>query len=277
MISKAAERPGAEAANLSGAKTRRLRPGMWIAVCLVFGLQIVVLFWLGSPPPIKQVDPTAAPKFSLVTNRWGELLALQDPTLFVLPHQNNFSGVAWLKIPPHDFQPSSPSEPKLPLPLSPQQLGVTFTAFMQTNPAPSIQMDLAAGSGFIDQLGPDFPPLHSLVLASTLRVEGDLAKRRLVAPLQLPAQSSPDVLKNTEVQVFVDALGNTFSPVIVQSSGNGDVDAAVLTNFAKNARFEPLKANTPGTSPSETMTFGKLIFEWQTVPPAQTNTPTSSP
>jgi hypothetical protein len=275
MISKAAERPAAEAARPTDSKTRRLRPGMWIAVALVFALQIGVLFWLGNPPPIQHVFTTAAPKFSLVTNRWNELLALQDPTLFVLPHRNNFSGAAWLNIPSHDFQPTNSSEPTLPLPLSPEQLGFTFTAFMQTNPPPSIQMGLAAGLGFMDQL--PLPPMPSLVSTSTVRVEGDLAKRRLLEPLQLPPQSSPDVLTYTEVQLFVDALGNVFSPVIIESSGNRDVDAAVLTNFAKNARFEPVKGTARGTAASEAMTFGKLIFEWQTVPPAQTNAPASNP
>jgi outer membrane biosynthesis protein TonB len=75
----------------------------------------------------------------------------------------------------------------------------------------------------------------------------------------------------------VDSLGNAFSPVIIESSGNADVDAAVLTNFAKNARFEPLKASPRGTALAEAMTFGKLIFEWQTVPPAQTNAPAANP
>src|SRR5579862_1640649 len=276
MISSAAERPGAETANPSDSKSRRIRPGMWLAVALVFGLQIAALFWLGNPPPpIEPVHATAAPKFSMVTNRWDELLALQDPTLFVLPHRNNFSGAGWLKIPRHDFQPTNSSEPKLLLALLPEQLGSTFAAFMQTNPPPSIQMDLTAGLGFIDQQS--LPPLPSLASASSVRVEGDLAKRRLLEPLQLPPQASPDVLKKTEVQLFVDALGNVFSPVIVESSGNADVDASVLTNFAKNARFEPIKAGARGAPSSETMTFGKLIFEWQTVPPTQTNAPASNP
>lgn len=273
MTSSAAERSSAEAANRSISKSRRMRPGMWIAVGLVFGVQIAVLFWLGNPPPVQPIHPTAAPKFSLVANGWNEMLALRDPTLFILPHRNNFSGAAWLKIPPQDFQPTNPGEPTLPLQLSPEQLGATFTAFMQTNPPPSIQMDIAAGLGLMDVVGVDLPLLPSLVTVSRVRAEGDLANRRLLEPKELPPQSSSDVLRNTEVQVFVDALGNTFSPVIVAKSGNDGVDAAVLTNFAKNARFEPLK----GTAPTETMTFGKLIFEWQTVPPAPTDAPTSNP
>jgi hypothetical protein len=248
---------------------------MWIAVGLVFAAQIAVLFWLGNPPPARSFHPTAAPKFSLATNRWNEMLALQDPTLFALPHRNNFSGAAWLKIPPQDFQPTNPGEPTQPLPLSREQLGATFAAFMQTNPPPRIQMDIAAGLGMIDLL--HMPPPHPIVTASTVRVEGDLKKRRLLEPLQLPPQPSADVLQNTEVQMFVDALGNTFSPVIVAKSGNDNVDAMVLTNFAKNARFEPLKVNGRRSAPSETMTFGKLIFEWQTVPLPQTNAPAAYP
>jgi hypothetical protein len=272
MISNAAVRSGTEAALPSNPESRRLRPGIWIAVGLVFGFQILILFWLGNPPPIRHLHPTAIPKFSLVTNRWNELLALQDPTLFVLPHRNNFSGAAWLKIPQQDFQPTNLSEPAFPLPLSREQLGAAFATFMQTNSAPSIQVGLAAGLGLIDLRGPVWPPLPTLVTASRVRVEGDLANRRLLEPLQLPAQSSADVLKNTEVQLFVDSLGNVFSPVIIAKSGDDAVDDLALTNFAKNARFEPLK----GIAPTQTMTFGKLIFEWQTMPPAQTNAATSN-
>jgi len=246
---------------------------MWIAVALVFAAQFAALFWLGNPPPARSFHPMATPKFSLGTNRWNETLALQDPTLFALPHRNNFSGAAWLNISPQDFQPTIPSEPTEPLTLSREQLGATFAAFMQTNPAPRIQMDIAAGLGMIGLI--DLPPPHSIVTDSTVRVEGDLKNRRLLEPLRLPPQASAEVLTNTEVQLFVDALGNVFSPVIVTKSGDDNVDAMVLSNYAKNARFEPLKATGPGSAPSETMTFGKLIFEWQTVP--KTNAPTSNP
>jgi len=210
---------------------------------------------------------------SLLTNGWDELLALQDPTIFALPHPNNFSGAAWLRITNQEFWTTNPSEPPRPLPLSTEQLGATFTAFMQTNPAPRIQTVIATGLRLVDLLDVDWPPMRSIATTSTVRVEGELAKRHLLEPLQLPPQASSDVLRNTEVQLFVDALGNTFSPVIVSRSGDDDVDAMALTNFAKSAKFEPLQANArPGAS-SEAMTFGKLIFEWQTIPRTQTNTP----
>ena len=276
MISDAAERRSTGAANPTNPKSRRMRPGMWIAVGLVFVAQIAVLFLLGNPPRKQNLHPIATPKFTLVPNGWNELLALQDPTLFILPHRNNFSGAAWLKTQSHDFQPAKRTEPTLPLPLSPERLGATFTAFMQTNPPPSIQMDLVAGLGLADLPDVELPPTHPLVTASRVRTEGDLANRQLLEPLQLPAQSSADVLKNTEVQLFVDALGNTFSPVIVARSGDDSVDAKALTNFVKNARFEPLHANVPGNTSLEKMTFGKMIFEWQTVPLAETNAPTSN-
>jgi hypothetical protein len=230
---------------------------------------------LGSPPNTQNLHLTTAPKFTLVPSGWNELLALQDPTLVVLPHRNNFSGAAWLKTHLQDFRLANRSEPTLPLPLSPERLGATFIAFMRTNPSPSIQMDLAAGLGLADLLSVEVPPMHPLVTASRVRVEGDLANRRLLDPLQLPPQSSADVLKNTEVQLFVDALGNTFSPVIVAKSGDDAVDAIALTNFVKNAHFEPLNAKARGNASLEAMTFGKMIFEWQTVPLAQTNAPTS--
>jgi hypothetical protein len=244
---------------------------MWIAVALVFAAQIATLFWFGNPRPIRRNHPTAGARISLLTNAWGELLALQDPTLFALPHPDNFSGAAWLRNTNQEFQATNPSEPARPLLLSTEQLGATFTTFMQTNPVPRIQTEIAAGLRLVNLLGLGLPPRHSMVTVSTVRVGGNLVKRHLLEPPQLPPQASSDVLKNTEVQLFVDALGNTFSPVIVGKSGDDDADAVAL-NFVKNAKFEPLQANARGAS-SETLTFGKLIFEWQTIPRTQTNTP----
>lgn len=254
-----------------------LQPGMWLVVLLLFAAQIAVMFCLGNPPAAKPFRTAGAPVIYLATNRWDELLALEDPTLFVLPHRNNFSGAAWLTIKQQNFEPTNWAEPARPLPLPPEQLGADFAAFLETNPPPQIPMATGAESAATDLVGTHPTPMRSISVASTLRVEGALVGRRLVTPVELPPQTNSDfdVLPNTEVQVLVDAQGKVFSPVIISASKNTAADAGAL-NFARNARFEPLKTAALGKVPPNAMTFGRLIFEWQTMPPAPTNAPPSS-
>lgn len=253
-----------------------MRTGMWMAVALVFAAQVAVMFLLGNPPATTPLRPPAAPVIYSGTNRWSELLALQDPTVFILPHSNNFSGAAWLTIPQQNFAPTNWNEPARPLQLPSEQLGAQFVAFMETNPPPRFQMNNGAELGVMELADSGSSPMHSISVASTVRVEGDLAGRRLLTPVDLPPQTNSDfdVLTNTEVQVLVDAQGKTFSPVVI--AGSRAADAAAL-EFAKHARFEPLRTPTLGTVLPDKMTFGKLIFEWQTMPPAPTNAPSSNP
>ena len=275
MISAAAEeRPGAVSA--SKRKGLRLRLGMWIAVALVFAAQVALVLWLGNPPPAPPSRPTASTIIHLGARGSDELLALQDPTLFVLPQRNNFSGAAWLKILPQPFEPARWTEAALPLPLPPEQLGAAFAAFMETNPPPRFQTDIGSPLDLADIIDLQSRPMASISLPSSVRVEGDLAKLRLLTPVQLPPQTNSDLLANTVVQLLVNAQGNPFSAIVVESCGNADTDTNAL-NFAKNARFEPLKPAALGTVVPNRMIFGKLIFEWQTVPPAPTNAPAGAP
>lgn len=203
---------------------------------------------------------------------WQELLALEDPTLFALPHRNSFSGAVWVPSTPLPFEPADASEPPQPLQLAQEKLGAPFTAFMETNSPPQFQPEI--GLELADVRDANIAPSRPISVLSTVRVEGDLANRRLLTPVRLPAQtnSDPDVLPDTVVQVTVDALGNTFSVTKSSKDSIGDADAL---NFARNARFEPIKGAAPGTDLPNTLTFGKLIFEWQTVPAPPTNSPSS--
>jgi TonB family protein len=198
-----------------------------------------------------------------------ELLALQDPTLFVLPHRDNFSGEAWLKAPAQEFAPTNWTEPPLPLPLPPEELGAAFATFMQTNSPSRFHPNTGALIDGAD-LGP--VPMPPITNSFTLRVEGDLAKLRLLTLLRLPPQTSADLLTNTVVQVLVDAQGYPFSAVVLSKSGSDAADADALA-LAKTVRFEPAETPALGVVLPDKMTSGKLIFEWQTQPPPATNAP----
>ena len=273
MISSAAPTQTRARTEVPAQKRARLRPGLWIAAALVFVAQVGLLFWLGNPPAVTPIPPPASPVIQLNAKSSGELLALQDPTLFILPHRENFSGAGWLKEPKLDFTSTNWTEPARPLPLRPQQLGETFAAYMQTNLPPRFQPKLASE---LDMFAADRPPMQSISTPSTMHVEGDLAQLRLLTPLHLPSQTDSNLLSDTIVQVVVDAQGRPFSQVLLASSGNGTADQMALTNFAKAVRFAPAQAAGLGTVLPDKMTVGQLIFEWQTVSPPATNGAPSS-
>ena len=64
---------------------------------------------------------------------------------------------------------------------------------------------------------------------------------------------------------------------VLSGSGRADVDRYALDQ-ARAARFEPMEG-TPAKSsnPLAAATFGKMIFEWHTVPLLSTNAPPGSP
>jgi TonB family protein len=185
------------------------------------------------------------------------MLALYDPTLFSLPHRENFSGPAWLEIQPPPFEPYRSTEATKPLTNVLEHLGAAFASFMDTNPPPRFESTMGAGSLDVDPM-----VVEQISEPSTLRIEGGLARRALLTPVHLPPQTNSDILPNTEVQLFVNGQGNTLSAVVLSGSGSQLADATAL-NFARNARFEPIKAAALGTTPPDKTTFGKLIFEWQ--------------
>ncbi len=269
MISATAEPEGAN----SGRGASRLK--FWMAIGLVFAAQVGVAFWLGNPPPVKQFHPPPAPVIHMAASGSQDLLAVMDPTLFVLPHRDTFSGGAWLKMTPSTFSPTNWTEPARPLELARERLGATFVAFMQTNLPLRFQPRIDSSLDMEDAAP---APLQPISVPSRLVVEGDLARLRLLTPLHLPPQTNTDLLTNTVVQMVVDAQGYPFSSIILRpGSGSQDADLMALTNFAKAIRFAPPEAAALGTIPADKMTSGRLVFEWQTVPPAPTNAPTTNP
>jgi len=247
---------------------------MWLAIALVFAAQVGVTFWLGTPPPAKHFQPPTVPVIYIADGRSRDLLAITDPTLLILPHQDNFSGDAWLKMTPRKFSPTNWTEPARPLELPKEQLGAVFLAFMQTNRPPRFQPRIESGLDTAEAAAAPLPPIS---VPSRMLVEGDLAKLRLLTPLDLPPQTNSDLLTNTVIQMVVDAQGYPYSSVIGAHSGNDEADAQALTNFARAVRFSPPEAEALRTVPTNKMVSGQLVFEWQTVPPAPTNAPSGKP
>lgn len=246
------------------ARTRGLTTGFWMAVLVVFVLQAAFIFIAARRPPGRTPSPQPPSlAFRLDRSVPSEWAALQDPTLFVLPTLNGFSGVAWMRAPVIDFQPRKPNEPEGALVLDLQALGNTITRYIGENALSRFQPVTLPEPAITF---PRLPPLESSTLPSSLRIEGELASRALLNPEPLPPVI--EAYTNTVVDVLVDPQGFVFSSIVAARSGSTNDDLAL--KVAHGLRFEPL----PQPGPTRTnraerpMTPGTLIFEWR---PAQKN------
>jgi len=254
-------------------------PARWSArrwsytVAGVFVLQVGLLLYLGQkvePLPARPTFRTAVyfPADPWSAEQLSRLPTLSDPTLFALPAEDGFSGPAWLRPVPIEFQPKRWSEPLRWLTVDDESLGSEFARFVATN---TVTPPLTANKPPPPLLRyePNFPS-DPLAQRSRLTLQGDLASRPLLAPLELRSWPYPDLLLSTTVQAAVDADGFTHSAVILGESGSKEADLHAL-KLANQARFRPLPRAARDRTGSGPLAWGKLIFHWHTLPLAATN------
>jgi hypothetical protein len=238
-------------------------------IAVVFAAHAALLLVFGSR---KQIVPRAVanvPTLKLADSP-DELLALNDPTLFALPHPGDFVTVLWSQ-PPGVKRPSFRwTEPPRWLPLSADELAAVFNQFMQTNRFAGFELRLKPPVRLSTPAQPIEP---ALAQNSTMCIEGDLKQRRLLTPMDLPSWPYADVIAPSKVQVLVDEAGDVVSAILLPSDNNLEAlshyDAADqrALEFARAARF----------APAPRLTIGRMIFTWHTVPPPATNSPATSP
>jgi hypothetical protein len=239
---------------------------------LIFGAQLVLIFWLGRPAPLRPSAPISVPRLRLAGTAASEVLALSDQTLFALPHLQSFSGPAWLRNPPLPFRRSEWSEPAKWLPLPSRELGEDFDRFIATN-QPALSPSPARSEPQLT--APDVAPLTVSLRRSGFRIEGELSKRPILNAFDLPSWPYAELLTNTVVQLLVDGEGKPISGVqFGKGSGLAAADEYALVH-ARAARFETRSPAGPGriADPLRQLTWGTLIFEWHTLPPPATNSP----
>jgi hypothetical protein len=245
--------------------TRWSRRRWWTLIVLVFAAHVGLIFALGDRKPVTPRPPAPSPTLRLAAES-DELLALNDPTLFALPHRKSFAGPAWLRIPDVKFQPFRWTEPPRLLALPVEKLGATFAQFMQTNLLAWFELEIKPAPELSMPVTPEVGPM--IAARSTLRMADGLANRRLLNPPKLESWGASDLLTNSVVQVLVNAAGNVISSTLLAGSGSPKADKFSL-DFARMARFEPLRNGAAKLS------VGTMIFEWHTVP--TTNAPASAP
>jgi hypothetical protein len=243
----------------------------WIlAVFGVLVLQVLLVFWLSDRSPQRSVHPPAAPVIRLAAKAANGWLALQNPLLFGLPPQpEGFSGGAWLDFERLNFQSADWTEPPRWLPLRVETLADDFKWLLRTNSIPVFPTFAPPtpqpSSPSVGAQEPVSPP-------SRLSLEGGLARRGLRQEIRMPAQTNIDLVAPSCVQVLVNAAGFVESPPVLLpllttgQRGLPEADLLALA-LARAARFEPEAGES----------LGRLIFHWQTVPPATTNSVSSTP
>jgi hypothetical protein len=105
---------------------------------------------------------------------------------------------------------------------------------------------------------------------TTLRVEGDLAGRRIQSQPALPALPAPDLLVPTQVDVAIRADGGLMSARLapgtsVKSAAQKLADQRAL-ELVKAICFEPMaSADAVGNSLAGRLTWGRVVFQWHTL------------
>ena len=231
-------------------------------IVLALVAHVVLIFVFGTKKPAVPRAVIDAPRLQLADNA-SELVALDDPTLFALPHANDYATAFWqrpLAGPTYDFRWT---ETPRWLP-TPRNLGTEFSAFMQTNPPVPFALNFKPAPPFAEFLTAITLPQPQ---NSTVEIKGELAQRRLLNSIQPPVLPYNDVVAASRVQVLVDTAGNVVSTVLLPSDNSAEAlghwdfaDQRALT-LARAARF----------APAARMTFGELIFNWQTIPVPATN------
>jgi len=239
-----------------------------VVVVLVGHFALVYLFGAKQAPPARPPSRVPVLKIAPANNPF---IALNDPTLFALPHPGDFATVHQSRLvtnqPPSFHWQEAPAW----LPLSPEFLTKTFTQFMATNRSGDWSLNFNPAPQFST---PEPPPLPDLPSISTLHLRGDLARHQWLNPQPLPDWPSADLLAPSKVQVVVDPAGRVVSAALLppdyglESATRNDQADQTALRLAIAARFSP----APQTY------VGQMIFNWHAVPlPVATPTPTPAP
>jgi len=231
-------------------------------IALVLAAHLAFIFIFSSKKTIVPRTASDGPQLQLA-DAANELIALDDPTLFALPHANDFATAFWQHPPVIPPPPFDWTEAPRYLPVATQKLGSVFNEFMQTNPPVKFALNFKPPPPFATFLPATISPPPS----STLQITGELAQRPWLNPFSLPSLPLDDVIAASRVQVLVDAAGNVVSTVLLpaensaEALGHADEADQRALAFARQVRF----------APAEQVTLGELIFNWHSVPTATTN------
>ncbi len=246
---------------------------------IIAGLMLAqtgIIFWL---------DRGAIPARGVTAAGLTESLPLgpegvwaEDPALLALAHPEGFSGRVWAHLPPPEYPVTEWNERARWLDPSVDRLGEALRGYVQTNGLRSLEVARRPDPQL--EHPEIYPMLELTPTQSTLRIEGSLANRPLLAaPLLTAWPATNTVLAATEVQIVVDPGGRVLTVTPLTPSGSKDADNAALS-LARELRFTAAPGATGGGEPAPVgrLDWGRLIFQWQTIaPPPATNASPGTP
>ena len=97
-----------------------------------------------------------------------------------------------------------------------------------------------------------------------MQIEGTLAQRQLPSEISLTNWPCANVIAPSKVQVLVDAAGNVVSTVLLPP----DSGFTATDQYDKADQRALEIARTLRFTPAASTVLGRVIFNWQTVPPA---------
>jgi hypothetical protein len=207
------------------------------------------------------------------------LLQLNNPTLFVLPSRDGFSGRVWLEVRPLQHRSPGWSNPPQWLALKPEELLADFARFGGTN-----QPERTSVSDRLSRPQPTRVALSDafrLVPETRVTLSGEVTLQDMVAPLDLPVVEHGGLLAPTVVSILVDQRGRVFQASLASggSSGSPVADQLALESirrlqFVVDPRISPSQDDRD----FEQLRRAQFTVRWWTQLPAPaTNTPTAQP
>ncbi len=245
------------------------KPLRWMAIItLVLAAHLGLILAFSDRRPVLVRPPRSAPPVVLPERIPSGSVALESPDVFALPSMNGFAGPAWLLSLPTPNEPSAWAEEPQWLLLTPRQLISSSASVPEANlPV----LGSVIGSVEPEPSLPERPAETLFAAKSTLRVQGELAHRRLLTRVELPSWAHTDLLTNSVILLTVDRDGRPASANLIVRSGLPSADQWAIDQ-ARTARFSRLpEATRQAGVPAGQLAWGNLVFEWHTVPEAGTN------
>lgn len=240
----------------------------WLAAIVLIFLTHVALIVVFNRRPTSPLPPTqfgmrlVAAEDAEARRHLADNPTLPDPTLFAAPSLPGFSGQAWLAFALPEHKLADWSEPPRWLDLEGAELAKTFVGYAAQLTNRSL---LVADLPMPRLVGLDLPvPNHSICTQSLWRLEGQLARRSLLTPLQLRSWRSQELLTNSVVQLTVDGDGNTLFALLLSESGSKEADRWAV-RAAAQTQFEPLQSGGSLPRTNLALSIGTLVFQWHTV------------
>lgn len=244
----------------------------WVSsILLLVGFQYAVMALIspaprpGNTPPTKPPSPPVLALLGRASassmHPSSSLLAMEDPSLFALPHREGLAGALWQRDLSSSNSLARWDPPADWLPLRETGLGIEFKRLANAPQARWSGLDLREPPPHVHWK--DIPEPKLQPPPPSMQLMGDLGRRTLLKSPAIPTLESDEILRDT---VLILMVGDSGVPLVtapvLQSSGSAHADSLAL-ELARTLRFQP--TTTPqnfSAAGASRLTAGRVIFHW---------------